>query len=521
LRSKVFRSLWIAGVVSNIGTWMQTVGAQWLLVGEPNASTLVALVQTASSLPVLILGLPAGVLADVFDRRRLMIAAQVFQGVVAAVLAVLTMSGHVTPALLLTFTFLLGCGSMIVIPAFMATIPELVPRRDIPAASALGGMSMNLARAIGPALAGIVVAWSGAAATFALNAVTFFAFAVVLLVWRRPADAQSYDPEPLGAALRAGTRWVAHAPVVKRMLLRGALFVIPGTALWALLPVAANRLLGLDSAGYGLLLAALGAGAVLGALALPAVRTRLNDSALVAAAGVIFGGCSIVVALGTSLPLVLTALVPAGMAWIGALATLNAGIQLFLPGWVRARGLSFYQVVLFGGMAVAAVAWGLAAQATTIQLVLVVAGGVMVLGAVTVVWWPLMETSHMDRTSVTLPEPQLELEPTTKTGPVQVSITYFVPAEDVEAFLGLMDRLRRSRRRTGAVRWELYREGERPERFVEQFVVSTWDEHLRQHSGRFTVSDREVEEQVQSFSDGPTEVVHLFPPETPEAADDG
>src|SRR5689334_8217992 len=324
LRVTAFRALWLAVLASNIGTWMQTVGAQWLLVGHPNASTLVALVQTANMLPVLLLALPAGVLADTFDRRYLLIGVQLFQVAVGAVLTVLTATGSMPPALLLTLTFVLGAGQALTIPAYQALIPELVPRDQLPSASALGAISTNLARAIGPAIAGLLIARVGIAAVFGLNALTFLGFALVLLVWRPPTEGADGPPERFAAALRAGGRYVRHSPVVRRILLRTGLFIVPASAMWALLPLVASRQLRFGASGYGLLLAALGIGAVAGAVLLPRVRAKLATNQMLTAAGVTYGLALLVVALVRQPVVVVLVLVPAGMAWIGVLSTVNA-----------------------------------------------------------------------------------------------------------------------------------------------------------------------------------------------------
>jgi MFS family permease len=512
LRLQVFRWIWIATLVSNIGTWMQTVGAQWLLVGQPHASALVALVQTATTLPVVLFALPAGVLADLVDRRRLLIGGQVFQTVVAGLMAVLSARGNLHPAVLLGLTFLLGCGATFSLPAQQAIIPDLVPRADLASASALGGMNMNLARAIGPALAGAAVARLGASAVFGLNAVSFMLFAVVLAVWR-PARAVVEGREHLGAALLAGTRYIRHSPVIRRILLTAALFSVPASAVWALLPVVASHRLGLGAGGYGVLLGALGVGAVGGALALPRLRAGLSDARMLLLAFCGYAAVMVAIASTRSTPLVAFLLVPAGVAWIAVLATLNAEMQLFLPGWVRARGLSIYQVVLLGGMALASAGWGLVAEQTGLAGALFVAGGLLAVTALALVRWPLADVGHLDRSpAIYWAEPHLVLEPSPEE-PVLVSVTYTVAPGNVAQFLKAMERVRRSRRRTGATRWELYREGEHPQQFVELYLVRSWEEHLRQHGGRLTGTDRELEQVALALAEGPTVVAHLFPPD--------
>ncbi|MGZ8750774.1 MAG: MFS transporter, partial [Pseudonocardia sp.] len=288
LRIAAFRALWLAQLGSMIGTWMQTVGAQWLLVDDPNAATLVSLVQTASLLPMLLLALPAGVLADSFDRRRLLISVQLLTFVTGVVLAGLSLAGDLPPALLLTFTFLLGCGAAVSMPPWQALIPDIVPRHEVRAAAALGAVSMNLARAVGPALAGFLITQFPVGVVFAVNAASYAVMAVVVLRWGPRSRVSGDVPERFVPALRAGARYVRHSRVVRRLLLRSALFVLPGTALWALLPLVATRRLGLGSGGYGLLLAALGIGAVAGAVVLPRVAERLSTGLMVFLASLVY-----------------------------------------------------------------------------------------------------------------------------------------------------------------------------------------------------------------------------------------
>ncbi|MFI6226852.1 MFS transporter [Micromonospora echinospora] len=512
LRLAAFRSLWLAVLASNVGTWMQTVGAQWLLVDQPGAATLVALVQTASMLPVLLLALPAGALADTFDRRRLLIAVQCFLAATGVLLAGLTAAGRMPPALLLTLTFAIGVGQALTLPAWQAVIPELVPREQLVSASALGSISINLARAVGPAVAGVLVAQAGVAVVFGLNALSFAVFAVALLRWRPEHPGGDPMPERFTAALRAGGRYVRHSPVVRRILLRAALFVVPGSALWALLPLVASRRLALGSSGYGVLLAALGLGAVAGAVVLPRLRRLLSDSQLLLVAGLIFGGTLLVLALVPRALPVTVALVPAGLAWMTVMSSVNAAMQLFLPGWVRARGLSIYQMVFAGGQALGALAWGALGALAGLEAALVTAGVVMAVCASSVLLWPLRDTRGVNREpAVYWPEPHLTLAAHPRTGPVVVTVAYTVAPERQEAFVEAMRAVGRSRRRTGAIRWGLFRAGEREHGFVEVYQVPSWEEHLRQHTGRLTGADRAAEERARALVEGDPEVTHLLP----------
>ncbi len=503
--------LWLAQLGSLIGTWMQTVGAQWLLVDQPAAETLVALVQTANMSPVFLLALPAGVFADVFDRRRLLIGVQTASLVVAGVLAALTAAGETTPALLLTFTFLLGCGQTLTMPAWQALIPELVPRSQLPAASALGGISMNLARAVGPAVAGLLIASVDVAAVFALNALSFGFLVLALFAWRRRPAERDDLPERFGSALVAGGRYIRHSRVVRRILLRSLLFVVPGTVVWALLALVASRRLGLGPGGYGLLLAALGVGAVAGAFTLPRLRALTSTNGVVLLASLVFAVALLVVALAAN-PVVVTAvLFAAGAAWLAVMANLNATMQLFLPGWVRARGLSTYQIVFIGAQGVAALAWGLLAERFGLVDVFLAAAGLMLAGAASLRWWPLHDIEGMDRSAAMYwPEPHLDFEPQPDDGPVLVTVTYRVAEEQEPRFLEAMEHVRRSRQRTGASRWDLYRDGADRRHFVETFVVPSWAEHLRQHAERLTGTDQALEERAIALADGPPEVQHLI-----------
>jgi MFS family permease len=504
LRSPVYRALWIAQLVSNLGTWMQTVGAQWMLVGDPRAAVLVPLVQTATTLPVMLLALPSGVLADLIDRRRLLIATQGAMAAGVGLLATLTGAGLTTPAVLLTLLFVIGCGQALTAPAWQAIQPDLVPAQQIPAAAALGSMSINGARAIGPAIAGVLVSLSGPTLVFALNAVSFVGIVFVLIWWRRPAVEQGYPPERALAALSAGGRFIRSSPIVRRILLRAALFIAPGSAIWGLLPVIAANHLGLSSSGYGVLLGALGAGAVLGAFLLSRLRARFGQNTLLTVAAAGFAVATAVLALVPIFAIVFLALIIGGASWLLSLSTLNASMQLNLPAWVRARGLSVYQLIFMGGQALGSVVWGVLAGATSSSTSLLVSAALLVLCALSTTWWPLhANTSNLDLTpSAHWPEPTLIFDPEPLDGPVLVITSYRVAAADEDAFLAAMAVLGRSRQRTGAAEWRLFRSIEHESTFVETFIVRSWGEHLHQHYTRLTGQDLLIEQAVEKYVDG-------------------
>ncbi len=517
LRVGIFRSLWLAVLVSNIGSWMQTVGAQWLLVNQPHASLLVALVQTADMLPDVLLAYVGGVLADTFDRRWLLIVVQGCLVITGMVLTILTIAGQMPPALLLTLTFLLGAGSAFSVPAYQALIPDLVPRTQLPSASALGSINVNLARAVGPAIAGVLITRIGVGAVFALNTATFLVFGLVVAAWHPPADTTAPFPERFIPALRAGGRYVRYAPVVRRILVRSALFLVPASALWALLPLIASQRLGLGANGYGLLLGALGVGAIAGAFTLPRIRARLSSNVMLLAASLVYAAALVALVLVPNAAVILIVLIPTGIAWIAVLSSMNAAMQLFLPAWVRARGLSVYQVVLFGAQAGGAVIWGVMAGPAGLGATFLIAAAVMVAGIATLRLWPLFDTRGIDRSlAVYWPEPHLVLDPDPQDGPVLVMSTYTITPENEQAFFQAMSRVRKSRLRTGATAWGLYRDGETANRFVECFVVPSWEEHLRQHNERLTGADRQYEEQADALSDPPPLTTHLLAADIPD-----
>jgi MFS family permease/quinol monooxygenase YgiN len=512
LRLSVFRWLWLAVLGANIGIWMQTVGAQWLLVSRPGASTLVSLVQTAAALPVVLLAFPAGVLADSFDRRKLLISVQCFAVAVGVGLTWLTIVGAMPPALLLTFTAMFGVCAALTVPAYQSLIPELVPREELPSAAALGSISINLARAVGPAVAGLLIARVGVAAVFGLNAAAYLALGLVLVWWRRPATSAAADPERFVPALRAGSRYIRFSPVVRRILLRSALFVVPAMVIWALLPLIASRRLGLGAGGYGLLLGALGVGAVAAAFTLPRLRASLSANQMLLIGSLLYAAVTVAVVAVHSMAVVALVLLFAGAAWTVVLSNINATLQLFLPAWVRARGLAVYLMVLFGGQAFGALAWGLVAQRVGLVNTFLAAAVLMTAGAASIRFWPYRDIKSLDRApAVFWPEPHLVFLPDPDDGPVLVNVAYTVRPARRQPFLDAMQSVRQSRLRTGATRWELYQDGSKPDHFVESFTVASWEEHLRQHSDRLTGADRAFQQEADRYSDPRPRTTHLFP----------
>ena len=514
LKVKLFRALWTASLISSIGGWMQTVGAQWFLVENHSDATLVALIQTASAAPFLILGIPSGVLGEFVNRRKLLIVVQAALVAVGVVLAAVTLGGGLTPWLLLAFTFLLGAGSAIQGPAYQALVPEIVSRPLIPSAAALSSIGVNIARSIGPAIAGLAVAALGIPFVFALNALSFAVFLVVLIAWRGYAP-PVHRPEPFLEATRAGIRYVWNAGVVRRVMVRLALFIVPASALWALLPLVASQQLGLDSNGYGLLLAALGLGSVGGAFVIPKARAKLGSNVTVMIASAVFGAVIVVSAVSRSLPLTLAVLVFGGVGWIAVIASLNGSVQAFLPAWVRSRGLSVYQLVLFGSTAGGSAVIGAVAQGFGVVATSVGAGVLVILVAASQLIWPLLSTADKERGSVTIP--LTDVPPVDDVPPLSISdsaetlvlIRYTVEPSKRADFVAQMQVVRQTRRRTGARRWQLYDDREETHVIVEAFAVGSWREHLSQHEVRTTGFDQVQLDKARALVSGEPEVRHL------------
>nr|WP_240940311.1 MFS transporter [Planosporangium flavigriseum] len=512
LRHKWFRVLWIAQFASSVGGWLQTVAAQWLMLTLTRAPLPVALVQTALSLPVFLVGLPAGALGDIVDRRRLLIVSQAFTLVAAAGLAVLTFAGLVSPWLLLLFTFLIGTGGALMAPAWIAVQPELVERDEIPHATALNAVSMNLSRAVGPAIGGVIVAVLGAAAAFTFNALSYLSSLIALKRWPRPPEPRPLGAEPIISAMRTGLAYVRYSPPVRAVLVHSAIFLFFSAALWALLPILAAEHLRLSSAGYGLLLSMVGIGAVIGAALLHWARERFGLEGVVMASSIIFGLGMVEISLTPrNLPVDLVVLVFMGVAFIGALSSLSAAAQTALPSWVRARAMAVYLLVFQGTQAVGAAVWGAFAQAYGTPLTLAIAGAGVVVGPFAAAAYHVGMGAHYEREIEPLSiEPRVGPSTDHDSGPVLVVREYKVDPEHADEFENAMRLVRGSRRRFGAQRWNLYHDAHDPTRYVETFTANNWQEHMRQHTERMTQADRMMDELAERYVRGEPRTEHLI-----------
>lgn len=512
LQNSVFRALWIATVVSSVGSWMQDVGESWLMTSLATSPVLVALVETAGSLPVVLVALPAGALADIVDRRHLLLAMQIWMFIAAGAMGILAFVGHMTPGRLLSLTFLLGVGTAMSNPVWQAITPELVPQADLPAAITLNSAGINIARAIGPALGGFIVAASGPWAVFLLNAASLLGIMVVLYRWAPAPRKSKLPPEDFIGAMRAGTRYLRHSPEWQTVLLRSGTFVICASALWALLPQQARRHLGLGSFGYGLLLGSLGFGALAGAWLLPKVRERLSTNQLVAAGSVVFGLATISLAYVDSFALLAVTLAIGGMAWVDVLASLNISAQTVTPSWVRARVMAVYLLIFFGGLAAGSALWGFVATRAGVSGALLVAAIGLITGPLVTWRFRLAGNTNVALTpSMHWPEPVMMIDTEASEGPAITLVEYRIDPRSAEGFLGAMKEMKRIRLRDGAIRWNLSRDTADPQRYIETFVTESWADHLRQHE-RVNAETRQVEERAEAFHLGPQppKVTHLI-----------
>lgn len=503
LNLPVFRMLWSVWLTANICMWMNDVAAAWMMTSMTSTPIWVALVQSASTLPVFLLGLPSGALADILDRRRYFIMTQFWVAAVATLLCIAVLSDVMTPTLLLALTFANGIGLAMRWPVFAAIVPELVPRTQLPAALALNGVAMNASRIVGPLVAGALIASAGTAYVFVLNAVLSVISGLVIMRWRR-----DHVPSPLGrerllSAMRVGLQFVRQSTRLRAVLLRISLFFLHSTALLALLPLVARGLQGGDAGTFTLLLAAMGSGAIVAAMYLPRLRQMMTRDTLVMRSVMLQSVSTAIMAFAPNVYVAVPAMLLNGMAWITCANSLSVSAQLALPDWVRARGMSMYQMAIMGASALGAALWGQVATLTSVStglLVAAVSGTVAMLLAQR--WMQDLSIEEDLTPSREFKTPVAHAPP--GKGNVVVMIEYLIDPARAGDFRALMHESRRSRLRQGALEWELLRDINQPGRFIEQIVDESWTEHLRRFD-RVTASDVALRERKLAFhiGDGP------------------
>jgi MFS family permease len=507
LRVPIFRNLLIADLASDIGTFMQTVGAAWLMTSLSSRPLYIALIQTASALPFFLLALPAGAIGDIFDRRRLILGTEFWMLAIAVILAAVTIAGGMTPWLLLLLTLALSLGDAVEAPTWRAIFPELVKKEDLTPALALNGIEFNLARAVGPGLAGLVIAVAGVGTAFTLNAASFLGVIVVIALWKRPARKRRL-PETVRGASAAAIRYVRYSPGIRTVLVRSACVIFFSSAFWALLPTVAKDL-SKSSIGYGLLLGFFGGGAVLGAVLLQRAGAKLSREAILSAATVVFGGIVVSTATLHSLAVLCGLMILGGAAWTVFMSLFNTMVQNLAPDWVRARVLAVYLFVFQGSVAIGSTLWGFAADHTNAHAALLTSG--VGIGACLLLQFPFR-----------LPNTEADLNPwnhwgkpsmfediAPEQGPVLVTVRYVIDPAKAPEFLKEIYKYERVRRRDGATRWGIFYDTEARNVYVETFVVDSWAEHERQHD-RFTAADHEVEKRVVNYALEPIKVKHYI-----------
>jgi MFS family permease len=502
-KNSTFRALWIATLISNLGGLIQNVAAAWMMTTISDSKSMVALVQASATLPLMFFSLPAGALADNLDRRRIMLVAQTFMLVVSAVLAVFAYGGLLTPWLLLTFTFLVGCGRALNNPSWQTSLGDIVVREELPSAVALNSMSINMMRSIGPAIGGAIVATAGAAMAFAVNAVSYVLLIFELARWAPPKEPRTLPREATGRAISAGVRYVMMSPNILKVMFRTFLFGLSAVAALALLPLIARDLINGGPLTYGILLGAFGFGAVAGALASGGLRERFGNETLVRLTFVTFALCMGILAISRDMWISCAALLIAGACWVLSLSLFNVTVQLSTPRWVVGRALALYQAATFGGMSVGSWLWGSIAQAHGSPMALGISALFLLAGSLVGVFLTLPAFGDLDLDPLNrFNEPEIKLDLRSRSGPVQIMVDYRIDNEDIPAFLAAMTERRRIRIRDGAQQWALLRDMEDPEIWTESYHVPTWVDYIRHHQRR-TNADQEVYDVISALHKGP------------------
>lgn len=512
LKIRVFRNIWIANLVSNIGTWMQDVGAGWLMTTLAPDPFMVSLVQVSVVLPGFFLTLPAGVLADIVDRRLFMLSAIAWMTLIAGTIAFTTFTGTITPWSLIAMTLALGMGMSMMMPAFTSMIPDLVPQQELIGAVTLNSIAQNITRAVGPAIAGGLIALAGPGPVFLLNTASFAGIFFVIFHYRSMQPRSTLPSERFFGALRVGLGFLRQSPALQTVIVRALAFFFMMSGLFAFLPLIVRQEVQAGPQAYGLLVTCMGAGAVTTGLALPRLRGRFSSDAIVAAGTAVGAAALLGLAnIRSVLPLAGVMLVGGG-AWISVVSSLQVAAQLSLPAWVRARGMALYIATFMGSMAIGSATWGRVASVTSTKTALTIAVAVGAAAGLLATRWRLAVHARADHTLADVShEPVAIGEPKSHEGPVMVNIEYLVDPEQGREFEAAMRDVRRMRLRNGAVAWGLFQDVHAPGRYIEYFIDSTWLEHLRRRE-RVTVEEAEFNRVARAFHRGeqPPRVEHFL-----------
>src|SRR5579863_10167189 len=505
LRHATFRRIWLASLLSNLGLLIQAVGAAWAMTQMTSSADKVALVQTALMLPVMLISLPAGAIADMYDRR---IVALVSLGIAllgAVALTVMAWLGLITPATLLAFCFVIGSGMALFGPAWQSSVSEQVPADTLPSAVALNSISYNIARSFGPAIGGIIVAAAGAVAAFAANALLYLPLVVALFVWRRESEPSRLPRERLNRAIVSGVRYIANSPSIKIVLMRTLVTGLIGGSISALMPLVVRDLLHGGAQTYGIMLGAFGMGAVIGALNIGEARKRTSGEAAVRSCAISMAGAIAAVALSHERVITAAALVVAGAVWMLAVALFNIGVQLSAPRWVAGRSLAIFQASISGGIAIGSWGWGRLTDAAGVEVALLVSAALMLLSPLLGFWLKMPRVGARNEDAELLADPEVQLLLTARSGPLVVEIEYRVAQDNARAFHNVMQEVQLSRQRNGAYGWSIARDIADPELWTERYHCPTWLDYLRQRN-RATQSERALHQRAIDFHRGPDPV---------------
>ena len=505
LRHTTFRRIWLASLLSNLGILIQGVGAAWAMTQMTSSADKVALVQTALMMPIMLISMPAGAIADMHDRRVVTMVSLAIALTGATTLTVLTWLGWLAPNLLLALCFIVGSGMALFGPAWQSSVSEQVPSETLPAAVALNGISYNIARSFGPAIGGVVVAALGAVAAFALNALLYLPLLAVLFLWKRVNEPSRLPREKLNRAMVSGVRYITNSPPIKIVLTRTFVIGLIGGSLSALMPLVARDLLHGGAQTYGIILGAFGMGAVIGALNIGEIRKRLSGESAIRACTISMAGAIAAVALSREPVLTSAALVIAGSVWMLAVALFNIGVQLSAPRWVAGRSLAAFQASISGGIAVGSWGWGRLTDAYGVETALLVSAGLMVLSPLLGLVMPMPRVGARNEAAEVLEDPEVQLQLTARSGPLVVEIEYRVAQDDARAFHNVMQDVQLSRQRNGAYGWSIARDIADPELWTERYHCPTWLDYLRQRN-RSTQSERALHQQAIAFHMGPDPV---------------
>ncbi|WMT75160.1 MFS transporter [Bradyrhizobium sp. Ash2021] len=503
LRHSVFRRIWLASLVSNLGILIQGVGAAWAMTQMASSADKVALVQTALMLPVMLISMPAGAIADMHDRRIVALVSLAVALSGATALTVLAWLNLISPNILLALCFVVGSGMALFGPAWQASVSEQVPAETLPSAVALNGISYNIARSFGPAIGGIVVATAGAVAAFAVNALLYLPLVVVLFMWNRTSEPSRLPRERLNRAIVSGVRYIANSPSIRTVLARTLVTGLLGGSVSALMPLVARDLLHGGAQTYGIMLGAFGMGAVLGALNIAEVRKRLSGEAAVRACALSMAGAIAAVAMSRQPVLTAAALVLAGAVWMLAVALFNIGVQLSAPRWVAGRSLAAFQASIAGGIALGSWGWGHLTDLAGVETALLVSAGLMGLSPLLGLWLRMPPVgARNEAASEVLADPEVRLSLTGRSGPLVVEIEYRVAPDNARLFHNVMQEVQLSRQRNGAYGWSIARDIADPELWTERYHCPTWLDYLRQRN-RATQSERALHQRAIDFHLGP------------------